>query len=68
MAEFKVVNEYGVEFDSSVALELMDDDIREELLYKLSPCNMQDLFNAYCKAHEEKFGEQWELAKANPVY
>lgn len=68
MTEFKIMNEYGVEIDSSVALSLMDDDIREELIYKLTPCNMQELFDAYCKAHEEKFGEQWELAKSNPVY
>lgn len=68
MKEYKVMNEYGVRFDSSVALSLMDDDIREELIYKLTPCNMQDLFNAYCQAHKEKFGEQWELAKSNPVY
>lgn len=68
MTEFKIMNEYGVEIDSSVALSLMDDDIREELIYKLTPCNMQELFDAYCKAHKEKFGEQWELAKSNPVY
>lgn len=67
MTEFKVMNEYGVEFDSSVALSLMDDDIREELLYKLAPCNMQDLFDAYCKAHEEKYGEEWVLDNPNPT-
>lgn len=28
----------------------------------------QDFFEAYEKAHQEKFGEVWELSKANPVY
>ena len=63
-----VYNEYGVEINMDVALSLMDDDIYSELDAKLNPCDDQVLFDAYAKAHEEKFGEPWELTKENPVY
>ena len=46
----------------------MDDDIREELTAELAPCTEQEFFTAYAKAHAEKFGEEWELDKENPVY
>ena len=46
----------------------MDDDIREELAAELAPCTEQEFFTAYAKAHAEKFGEEWELDKKNPVY
>jgi hypothetical protein len=64
----KVINLYGTEIYWNAAVELMDDDIREELHSELAPCTEQEFFTAYCKAHEEKFGEEWELAKPNPVY
>ena len=46
----------------------MDEDIRETLNYKMAPCTDQEFFDAYTKAHEEKFCEVWELAKKNPCY
>lgn len=52
----------------AAAVELMDDEIREELARELSPCTDQEFFAAYEKTHEEKYGEEWELSKANPVY
>lgn len=66
--EDTVVNEWGVAIKINAALELMDEDIYQDLDARLNPCSAQELFDAYCKAHEEKYGEPWELAKANPVY
>lgn len=63
-----VKNTYGTEINYEVAVELMDDDIREELTAELAPCTEQEFFIAYAKAHTEKFGEEWELDKKNPVY
>ena len=63
-----VVNEYGVEIDYDSAVNLMDDELCERLSDELAPCSNQEFFDAYCEAHEEKYGEPWELAKANPVY
>ena len=63
-----VKNTYGPEINYEVAVELMDDDIREELTAELAPCTEQEFFTAYAKAHAEKFGEEWELDKENPVY
>jgi len=66
----KVINQNGVEIWYNAAVDFMDDDLREELNYKLAPCTDQEFFTAYEKAHEEKFGEEWvwELSKANPTY
>lgn len=63
-----VKNENGKELNFDAAVILMDDDIREELHDELAPCTDQEFFDAYAKAHAEKFGEEWELAKANPVW
>ena len=63
-----VKNNYGVEIDWNTALNLMDDDLREELSADLAPCTEQEFFEAYAKAHDNKFGEAWELAKDNPCY
>ena len=63
-----VKNTYGTEINYEVAVELMDDDIREELTAELAPCTEQEFFTAYAKAHAEKFGEEWELDKENPGY
>lgn len=41
------------------AVELMDDDIREQLHREMAPCTDQEFFTAYEKAHEEKFGEEF---------
>ena len=63
-----VKNNYGVEIEWNTAVNLMDDDLREELSAELAPCTEQEFFEAYAKAHENKFGEEWELAKENPCY
>lgn len=61
-----VINEYGVEIDFDFAVGAMDDDIREELHAELAPCTDQEFFSAYCKAHAEKYNEEFEFAKKNP--
>lgn len=64
----KVINMNGTEINYDVAVELMDDEIREDLHFKLAPCAEQEFFTAYEKAHAEKYGEEWELSKENPCY
>ena len=64
----KVINQNGAEIDFEVAVSLMDDEIREDLNRELAPCTEQEFFEAYEKAHEAKFCEEWELAKENPCY
>lgn len=63
-----VTNEYGVEINFDVAVSLMDDEIREDVHSDLAPCTEQEFFDAYCKKHEAKYGEEFELAKRNPCY
>ena len=63
-----VINEYGQLIHYDVAVNMMDDDLRNELAIKLAPCTDQEFFEAYAKAHQEKFDEVWELNEANPVY
>ena len=63
-----VINFYDVEIDFDVAVNLMDDEIREELHRELAPCTEQEFFSAYEKAHAEKYGEEWELSRENPCY
>lgn len=63
-----VKNKSGVVMDFESAVHLMDDEIREKLHFDLAPCTDQEFFTAYEKAHEEKFGAEWELSKENPVW
>ena len=64
----KVMNNYGTEIEWNTAVNLMDDDLREELNADLAPCTEQEFFEAYAKAHEAKYGDEWELAKESPCY
>lgn len=63
----KVININGTEINFDAAIMLMDDDIREALAAE-DYINKQDFFTAYEKAHMEKYKEEWELSKVNPVY
>lgn len=63
-----IINKNGTEINFDTAAELMDDEIREQLADKLAPCSEQEFFTAYETAHAEKYGEEWELSKANPVF
>lgn len=64
----KVTNKNGIEIYYEAAVNLMDDEIREDLADRLAPCTEQEFFAAYEAAHEAKYGEVWELSKENPVY
>lgn len=57
----KVINQYGDEINFEAAVSLMDDEIREELNRELAPCTEQEFFKAYEKAHEEKYGEEFQV-------
>lgn len=46
-------------FDACVAM--MDDDIREELHGDIAPCTEQEFLDQYCKLHEKKYGEPFEI-------
>ena len=63
-----VINQNGVAIDFDAAVRLMDDEIRERLHSEMAPCEEQRFFSAYEKAHEEKYGELWELSKEHPAW
>jgi hypothetical protein len=63
-----VINLSGTEINFAAAVQMMDDEIREQLHEDLAPCTDQEFFTAYERAHAEKYGEEWELSKANPVW
>ena len=62
-----VINKNGATIDFEAALALMDIDIMHEL-EKVWYNNDQDYFAAYEAGHLKKYGEEWELSKANPTY
>jgi hypothetical protein len=66
--EKNIINKSGKEIEFAAAEAMMDEELREELCAELAPCTNQEFFSAYESAHEERFGEEWELSKANPVW
>lgn len=52
---------YGRNIDYDTAVSYMDDEIRENLHSKICPCTEQEFFDAYIRAHAEKFGEIFTL-------
>lgn len=59
--EFETVNYEGKEIDFEAAVNLMDDELREELHIQLAPCSSQEFFNKYCEKHFEKYGQEFLL-------
>jgi hypothetical protein len=57
-----VTDENGDTVDYEAAVALMDDDLREELHRKMSPCSRQAFFDAYAEAHRERFNEEFATA------
>lgn len=55
-----VTNEKGDDCYFDAVVVLMDDEIREQLHNELAPCTRQAFFEAYAKAHKEKYGEDFE--------
>ena len=63
----KVKNRAGADIDYDIAVELMNDDIREQI-HAEGHDTEQTFFTRYEEEHEKQTGEEWELSKANPVY
>lgn len=63
-----VINANGTEINYDEAVELMDDELREQIADDIAPCTEQAFFAAYEAAHAAKYGEEWELSKSNPCY
>lgn len=68
LAEEMVCNGWGRLIDFPSAIASMDPDIREVLHRKMPSCTDQDFFDAYAKAHKEKYNEPWALTKLIPRY
>ena len=62
-----VINNSGTMIDFEAALMLMDVDIMHQLDNVWYDSD-QDYFTAYEAEHLKKYGEEWELSKANPTY
>jgi hypothetical protein len=58
MMNAKEIIENGM-YDAAV--NLMDDEIREELHRDMVPCTDEEFLEAYMKAHKEKYGEDFEI-------
>ena len=43
------------------AVNLMDDEIREELHMQMCPCSDLEFLEAYMQRHEEKYSEEFEI-------
>lgn len=55
-----LLNGHEVDFDACV--NLMDDDIREELHMEMAgSCTEQEFLDAYCEAHSNKYGEEFQI-------
>ena len=63
-----VENEWGHAFTFDQAANLMDDELCLKIHNTFPTLDHQEFFDIYCKAHEEKFGEEFELAKENLVW
>lgn len=55
------VNLNGNLVDYEACINLMDDEIREELHMRISPCQAQDFINAYTEAHYKKYQEEFTI-------
>lgn len=55
------LNDKTIDFDAAV--NLMDDEIREDLNTRIGGCTEQEFMDAYVRAHAEKFdGEEFQVA------
>lgn len=43
------------------AVNLMDDELREEIHAEFAPCTDEEFLTEYCKRHAEKFGEEFTI-------
>ena len=57
-----VQDEDGRTVNYAAAVELMDDELREQLHREMAPCTNQEFYDAYVKAHAEKYnGEKFQI-------
>ena len=57
-----VQDEDGRTVNYAAAVELMDDDLREQLHREMAPCTNQEFYDAYVKAHAAKYnGEKFQI-------
>lgn len=57
-----VQDEDGRTVNYAAAVGLMDDDLREQLHREMAPCTNQEFYDAYVKAHAEKYnGEKFQI-------
>lgn len=57
-----VQDENGRTVNYAAAVELMDDELREQLHREMAPCTNQEFYDAYVKAHAEKYnGEKFQI-------
>lgn len=52
----KIIDQHGHEIDFDAAVNLMDNEIREDLHDQADTTTDQAFFDAYCARHEAKFG------------
>lgn len=55
MYDFK--NAKGERASFTAAVNLMDDELREQVHAELAPCTEQEFIERYAELHEERFGE-----------
>lgn len=60
-----VTNGDGIQIDYNYEVMFMDPTIREYLDMQLAPCTNQEFYDAYCKAHEEKYGVKFSSDTVN---
>lgn len=65
MATTSRITHNGHEYDFNAAVNLMDDELREELHssrdWSAQPEADQAFFDAYAAAHQRKFGEEFRV-------
>lgn len=68
MPKTTVLNKYDKEIDFNAAVEIMDDELREQLHMDSTSWMAQDFFDIYCRLHLAKLGEEFEPDKKNPTW
>lgn len=67
-----VINQYGNQIDFDIAVEFMDDDLREKIHGRVfargRDVSDQDFFDIYCYWHRARYGEEFFLNGENPQY
>jgi hypothetical protein len=62
-----ILNRHGRRIDFDAAAQLMDKDLTDAMDAE-SWVDEQEFFNAYCQRHHQRFGDEFEPDKTNPVW